>query len=76
MRFVRRDKMNVMNDVPFALHDNVDFLWSILYRRDTDFHLTTMLESGYMHRGRTLKAVVEGHPDEIFGGSRGTSRKA
>ena len=47
-----------------------------LYRRDTVFLLKTMLESEYVHRGRTLNAGVEGHPDEIFEGSRGASREA
>jgi len=35
-----------------------------------------MFGSEYVHRGRTLNAGVEGHPDEIFEGSRGAGRNA
>ena len=34
-----------------------------------------MLGSEYVHLGRTRNAVVEGHPDEIFEGNCGVSRR-
>ena len=75
MWFVRRDKLHARYIIYHLRHATKRTSCS-RFRLDTDFLLTTMLESEYVHHGRTLKAVVEGHPDEIFEGSRGASKKA